>query len=420
MQHGSPHEPLSKDEKIKRERFGEPWKFAPIIFLVATIAFLYLTYMCVHIIPLLDNPASRRLGLMEMLGFHFFTFMLLLCYVKAILENPGEIPDDEAWIYGPDARVDGNALSALNMQELKKSGDRRHCKWCGKYKPDRCHHCRVCRTCVLKMDHHCPWLYNCVGFYNYKYFFLLLFYSGVTLHFMSVTMSPTVTKATDIDTPFVIMFFTLFGEVLSIFLGTLITAFFIFHIWLILKAMTTIEFCEKKMPKDKAKAKVEAKPVPEYSVYYSGWYGNAKSVLGANPFTWLIPTEPAIGDGLNFVTEETRLTKDLEATPGVRRRTHKTAQRVVRQSPSIMEYEIILDKADGAALGVQTYEDYVIESITKGLVETWNTQNPSCKVREGDRIVEVNGVRGDIPKMRTECHKSKSLRVKLLRVSSFA
>ena len=24
----------------------------------------------------------------------------------------------------------------------------RHCKWCGKFKPDRCHHCRVCRSLV--------------------------------------------------------------------------------------------------------------------------------------------------------------------------------------------------------------------------------------------------------------------------------
>lgn len=49
------------------------------------------------------------------------------------------------------------------LQERKREGTRRVCKWCDKYKPDRAHHCRQCRQCILKMDHHCPWIYNCVG-----------------------------------------------------------------------------------------------------------------------------------------------------------------------------------------------------------------------------------------------------------------
>merc|ERR1719491_1831817 len=139
-------------------------------------------------------------------------------------------------------------------------------------------------------------------------------------------MGESVVRAWDVNTPFITLFCLLFGESLTIFLGGLISTFFAFHIWLMLKAMTTIEFCEKKMPKGGKDSEKEAK-IEKKSAYDLGPWGNVRAVLGPNPATWLVPTEPPIGDGLDFVTAETRLTKNLEPEGGVRRKMHQKTQR---------------------------------------------------------------------------------------------
>ncbi|KPA76843.1 putative palmitoyl acyltransferase 2 [Leptomonas pyrrhocoris] len=51
------------------------------------------------------------------------------------------------------------------------------CPMCATYKPPRAHHCSRCNFCVLKYDHHCPWLGQCVGFFNYKSYLLVLLYT---------------------------------------------------------------------------------------------------------------------------------------------------------------------------------------------------------------------------------------------------
>jgi hypothetical protein len=303
----------------KRQPFGDAVKFFPVAFIVCNMVGLYLIYTILHLVPMLHEPGTHDRGVVEAIIFNIITFILVLCYMQCILVHPGTIPDrdeDPSWEYIPQDGAMNE--SSLNLQEKKRSGERRHCKWCAKYKPDRCHHCRVCRMCILKMDHHCPWIYNCVGFRNHKHFFLFVFYAALDCQFITWTMLESVKNSIESSNNFVTMFLLLFGETLAAFMGILVTGFFGFHIWLMLKGMTTIEFCEKSMKKT---AGYNTSP------YDRGVSGNIRAVLGDNPLLWPFPCSTPGGRGVAFVkkgdSETTRLARDLETGRGLRKKHHR-------------------------------------------------------------------------------------------------
>lgn len=57
----------------------------------------------------------------------------------------------------------------------------RICPDCQIVRTPRSRHCGTCNQCVERFDHHCPWINNCVGIKNHRYFILFLIFLTLSL-----------------------------------------------------------------------------------------------------------------------------------------------------------------------------------------------------------------------------------------------
>ncbi len=131
------------------------------------------------------------------------------------------------------------------------------------------------------MDHHCPWVANCIGFFNYKYFMNMLFYTSSSVLFIVFTSWSLFVHVLEKDTiNYLLSYYLITTYLLAGTLGFVITGFFVFHLWLITKQYTTIEFCEKRLDPNSGF---------QTSPYNTGVLSNFRNVFGHNILFWLVP-----------------------------------------------------------------------------------------------------------------------------------
>jgi len=142
--------------------------FGPIfVFLVISLTSSVVYVFYSEILPYLSAVRSTfRLYITAIYG-HYLLLMIIFNYYYAVTTNPGAVPKD----------MKGMVSTSV-------------CKRCVSPKPQRSHHCSVCKKCILKMDHHCPWLNNCVGHFNHRYFICFCTYMMLGTIFVSLTVFP--------------------------------------------------------------------------------------------------------------------------------------------------------------------------------------------------------------------------------------
>ncbi|XP_067295267.1 palmitoyltransferase ZDHHC15A isoform X3 [Pseudorasbora parva] len=232
-----------------------------------------------------------------------FCWILLTCAAQRV-STPPSSPSVEFQLSSSDSLLYEQERGSMEKSQIlleisqklpvhtrTATGDIRFCHHCQLIKPDRCHHCSVCQMCVLKMDHHCPWLNNCIGFSNYKFFMLFLLYSLVYCLLIVATVTPTfiqlwLGRLFDSCVKLHVLFLTLVSAMFAVTLCFLL----FFHIWLLASNKTTLEWLSVPFFADG----------PGSEAFDVGVRANFLQVFGEKKIHWPFPVFSSQGDGHSF------------------------------------------------------------------------------------------------------------------------
>ncbi|XP_069842486.1 palmitoyltransferase ZDHHC15 [Dendropsophus ebraccatus] len=274
--------------------------WVPVVIISSVVLWSYYAYVWELCLVTVQNTLEKAAYL---LIFHIVFLLFAWTYWKAIFTLPKQPTKKFLLPYAEKERYDNEERPEVQRQILAEfakklpvytrtgSGAIRFCDRCQVVKPDRCHHCSVCGMCVLKMDHHCPWVNNCIGFSNYKFFLLFLAYSMLYCSYIASTVFKYflfywTTEVTNNRAKFHVLF------LLFVSLMFFISLMFLFgyHCWLVGVNRTTLEaFSAPVFPSG-----------PDKNGFHLGIRRNLEQVFGKRKKLWLVPVFTSTGDGLSF------------------------------------------------------------------------------------------------------------------------
>lgn len=276
-------------------------KWVPVLFIVAIIGWSYYAYVLQLCIFSVRTLAEQIIFLFF---YHIVFVMFLWAYWQTVFSPVGTVPTkyrlprievqklaraDSAETH---KRILENFAKDLPISNRTIAGSLRFCEKCVIVKPDRAHHCSVCGVCVLKMDHHCPWVNNCVNFTNYKFFILFLGYALIYCIYVALTALRYFILFWEGElTGGMGRFHILFLFFVSVMFGISLISLFGYHLYLVALNRTTLEAF---------RAPIFRVGGPDKNGYNLGHYNNIQEVFGDDKWRWFLPIFTSIGDGVSY------------------------------------------------------------------------------------------------------------------------
>lgn len=199
--------------------------------------------------------------------------------------------------YALSASIDGQASYLVEEPEMLDDATRGESaedvrKWLGSEaenlvpppKPERTHHCSICDTCVLKFDHHCPWLNQCVGIGNERYFVLFMVWLSIGCTVVVFSGWKTVRKAVSFDPwpfPYTPRLFPLLTFALCAIMGFALAVMAIWQLLIIAWGETSVENSDNTHYRELSKRK----GLSFSNVYDIGFLHNLALYFNVGPFS---------------------------------------------------------------------------------------------------------------------------------------
>uniref|UniRef100_A0AAY4C2A5 Palmitoyltransferase n=1 Tax=Denticeps clupeoides TaxID=299321 RepID=A0AAY4C2A5_9TELE len=128
--------------------------------------------------------ASNLTPAIPVIGGVLFFFVMGMLF-RASFSDPGILPratpdeaaDLERQIDTSNGQTTAGYRPPPRTREVLINGQAvklKYCFTCKIFRPPRASHCSLCDNCVERFDHHCPWVGNCVGKRNYRFFYLFI------------------------------------------------------------------------------------------------------------------------------------------------------------------------------------------------------------------------------------------------------